>query len=73
MNLKFLDLGVPDGQKTRRYRVTSNMSGFSLGQIRFYGAWRKFCFFPDENTVFDASCLQEIIEFCVTKTLEWRG
>lgn len=69
--IKVIDLGVLDGQKTRRYRV-QGQSGFSLGQLRFYGAWRKYCFFPDENTVFDSACLDEIADLCRAKTAEWR-
>lgn len=61
--IKFIDLGIPDGLKTRRYRV-QGANGFSIGQVRFNGAWRKFCFFPDADTVFDSNCLNEIAGFC---------
>lgn len=60
--LTFLDLGIPEGQKTRRYAVRSATA--EIGQVRFYGAWRKFCFFPGEHTVFDSACLREIVMFC---------
>jgi hypothetical protein len=65
-NLKFIDEGIPAGQKTRRYSVYSNLSQAlqSLGQVKFYGAWRKFCFFPSQSTLFDTTCLNEIAEFC---------
>lgn len=61
--LRFVDAGIPEGQKTRRYTVYGTGSN-SLGQIRFYGAWRKFCFFPNEMTTFDSTCLTEISDFC---------
>ena len=62
--IKFIDLGIPEGLKTRRYRVLANATGMALGQVQFYGAWRKFVFFPNERTVFDTDCLNEISEFC---------
>jgi hypothetical protein len=59
--LKFVDLGVPEGQKTARFAVRSATA--EIGQIRFYGAWRKYCFFPAPHTVFDSACLNEIVAF----------
>lgn len=38
-----------------------NKTGDELGQIKFYPQWRKFVFFPKENTLFDSSCLEDII------------
>ena len=37
-----------------------NKSSDELGQIRFYPQWRKFVFYPKENTLFDSSCLDDI-------------
>jgi hypothetical protein len=65
--IKFVDKGIPEGLKTHRYAVTSPL-GNNLGQVQFYGAWRKFCFFPEPFTSFDTTCLNEIAEFCSDKT-----
>lgn len=62
--IRFIDLWIPEGLKMRRYMVESNTSGTTLGQVQFYGAWRKFVFFPSEHTVFDTNCLNEIADFC---------
>lgn len=32
-----------------------------IGKIKWYGAWRKFCFFPEGNTIWDSICLEEVI------------
>lgn len=40
----------------------------SLGAIKWFGRWRRYCFFPGSNTVFDTGCLEEIANFCDTKT-----
>ena len=55
------------------YEVTVNNSTslFTiLGRIAWKGTWRKYCFYPSDDTVFDAQCLQKILLFCTDKTLE---
>lgn len=32
-----------------------------LGKIRFYPQWRRFVFYPKEDTLFDSSCLEDIL------------
>lgn len=49
--------------KTKRYHVTSLSNGTGLGFIAWYNSWRKYCFFPTEETVFDSGCLKEITGF----------
>lgn len=34
-----------------------------LGQIKWYAPWRKYCFYPSSDTIWDASCLSEIVGF----------
>ena len=31
-----------------------------LGQIKWFGRWRQFCFFPEPETTFNRKCLSEI-------------
>lgn len=40
-----------------------NHSGVKLGQIKWVGAWRKYCFFPECEVFFDNKCLVDIIAF----------
>lgn len=35
-----------------------------LGLIKWRGSFRKYAFFPEADTVWDSSCLREVIEFC---------
>ena len=35
-------------------------AGARLGQVKWYGPWRRYCFFPEPATLFDTSCLDEI-------------
>lgn len=34
-----------------------------LGEAKYNSRWRKYCFYPEEETVFDAKCLQDMIDF----------
>ena len=32
-----------------------------IGEIKWYSPWRKFCFYPDKDTVWDNKCLNEVL------------
>lgn len=50
-------------RKTPIYHIYSKTSKDEIGQIKWYGAWRKFCFFPNEETIWDSKCLNSLMEF----------
>jgi hypothetical protein len=35
----------------------------SIGQVRWYGAWRQYTFWPMPSSVFHAGCLEDIVVF----------
>ncbi|KKM91198.1 hypothetical protein LCGC14_1230900 [marine sediment metagenome] len=41
-----------------------------IGEVRWFGRWRKYAFFPLSETVFEQVCLRDIADFCETKTKE---
>ncbi len=49
--------------KTGMFDILNKESGYNLGQIKWYGPFRKYSFFPSENCVFETKCLQEIVDF----------
>jgi len=49
--------------KTEFYDVLSKSSGFILGHIRWYPAWRQYCFMPSPNCVFNVGCMGDISKF----------
>jgi hypothetical protein len=51
------------GMKTRIYILYEKSSGAILGGLRWFGAWRGYCFFPNENAVFDGGCLTQLKEW----------
>jgi len=48
------------GRTTSTYGVVNRRSGRSIGTIRWHGAWRQFCFFPHNDTVWSAGCLADL-------------
>lgn len=56
----FEDCAVPDVRKTRIVNVLNRRSRDVLGQIRWYGSWRQYCFFPSEATIFNPTCMARI-------------
>jgi hypothetical protein len=59
------DYGEKDNEKRKTpiYTIHENNTCGTLGWIKWYPAWRGFCFFATVNTVFDAGCLQQIREW----------
>ena len=49
--------------KTEIYDVLSKSSGGVLGHIKWYPAWRQYCFFPSPQCVFNNGCMSDIIGF----------
>jgi hypothetical protein len=46
--------------------------GYYLGTISWYGPFRKYTFKPDSDTVWDASCLNDIITYIDELMKSWR-
>lgn len=60
--LHFKEMPVKESMKTKIVAVYSLNGANHLGEIRWYPQWRRYAFFPDDGTVFDPDCLEEIAE-----------
>lgn len=54
---------VPCSTKTKKWDIISKSGGYPLGRIKWYGAWRQYCFFPDIGTIWNKGCLEDINRF----------
>lgn len=54
------DIGPSPSGKTQRFEVTSESSGACLGVIKWFGAWRQYCFYPSEETIWNQDCLTAV-------------
>lgn len=48
-------------RKTPIYEIING--NIKIGEVKWYGAWRKYCFFPTSDTVWDGKCLNELNDF----------
>ncbi len=53
----------PRRGKTQVWLIENKGSNNVLAVIKWYGAWRQYCFFPFLDTVFNTSCLSDIQHF----------
>lgn len=61
--LSFIERGSSASGKTKVFNVI-NLQGEILGEVKWYGNWRKYCFFSHwEDTIYDNHCLRQILEF----------
>ena len=64
INSRYMEFDlVGDTGKTEIWNILSKSSEFVLGQIKWYGPWRQYCFFPSPNSVFNPICMDDINKF----------
>ena len=60
--IHFVEAGKSKSGLTEIWSVKSN-AGATLGFVSWYAPWRRYCFQAVPNTVFDATCLSDIVVF----------
>jgi len=58
--------------KTDIYYVYAKDTSYLLGHIGWFAPWRKYCFTPDNATVYEQDCLRDIAKFIQEKTEQHR-
>ena len=54
--------------KTVVWYVQTKDSRDVLGQVRWFGRWRKYAFYPYPETIYEQDCLRQIAAFVETET-----
>lgn len=54
---------IETARKTQTWWVKNKRSEIVLGEIKWYGPWRQYCFFPSSLTIFNRDCLSTIDGF----------
>jgi len=57
------ELAEHQNPKTSIWNVVAKDGEFILGQIRWFGRWRGYAFFPQSNTLYENTCLSDIAGF----------
>ena len=50
------------GKITKTFQVATK-NGDGIGRIKWFSNWRQYCFFPDENTLYNSECMKDVSEF----------
>jgi len=57
--------------KTKRFDIMNKTGTYPIAEIRWYGNWRQYCFFP-YDIVFNSECLELIVDFLKEINIEHR-
>ena len=49
--------------KTDVWECRNNRSNGFLGEVRWYSAWRQYCFYAEYGCIFNDTCLNDISHF----------
>jgi hypothetical protein len=64
MESKYLEfLKIATLRRTDVYSVLAKASGMKLGEIKWFGRWRQYAFFPCGESVWNLHCLADIQRF----------
>lgn len=66
--VEFSRIDMPGERKTGVWYVRTKggkkeVGGLLLGRISWWGAWRRYAFFPAADTLFEPTCLRDIAAF----------
>lgn len=64
---------LPADTKTSRWSCRNLKSGGELGQVRWNGQWRQYCYFPCGDCVYSGGCLRDVAEFLAGLMAERKG
>lgn len=63
--LRFIKLERPPTKKTDIILIDSISHNITLGRIMWHAPWRQYCFFPDNNTLWNVGCMEDVYEVMV--------
>ena len=69
-HLEFNFVRNSESGKTKIWTVFNTTTYEHIGNIRWAGNFRKYAFYPNNDTMYDSNCLQDISEFLEKATKE---
>jgi hypothetical protein len=69
--LRFIDKELR--QKTKMVGVVNIHHDEEIGEIKWFGRWRQYCFYPSSNTIWNTECLKEIYDIIKDLMNERKG
>jgi hypothetical protein len=59
--LRFIDVEA-FRQKTKIISIVNIHHDEVIGEIKWFGRWRQYCFYPSDNTIWNTGCLEDVYE-----------
>ncbi len=59
---------IEEKPKTKVWIVEASSSDTKLGIVKWHCAWRRYAFFPEEETLYEQACLRDIATFLELET-----
>lgn len=56
-------LGSSKSGKTQVYGIYNSRSGDQIGEVKWFGRWRQYAFFPEDGSIYSAGCMFDIVHF----------
>lgn len=70
-HIEFVPSGMSATGKTMLWDVLAKAGGV-LGEVKWFGRWRKYSFYPAPDCVFEQTCLRDLAQFIEDRTREQR-
>jgi hypothetical protein len=62
----------PLERNTKRWTIVAHDGEVELGEVKWFGKWRCYAYFPLNDTLYEKQCLRDIAAFCERRTNEHR-
>lgn len=67
-HLEFILVGKSESGKTNLWEVKNKTLNYEIGMIKWAGNFRKYAFYPKNDTMYDSNCLHAIADFLTQVT-----
>lgn len=71
--IKFHEVLMRDGRKTQVWAVLTQDGRQVLGHVQWFSRWRKYAYFPKDETVYEQDCMREISAFIEDRTRKYKA
>lgn len=60
--LRFTKIERPPDKKTDTIIIENKSGNYILGRIKWFGRWRQYCFFAENETIWNSGCMEDVYD-----------
>jgi ABC-type uncharacterized transport system ATPase subunit len=49
--------------KTKIFNIINKKNSYTIGEIKWNGGWKEYCFYPAKKSFYEETCLRDIAGF----------